>query len=157
MKNGQNYKHQLINSRILLFRFSVVMILWFFFQITLPAQQHLYEVGDVHEPSIKLIRGQWIVGDSQFLFEFTNQPVKKIYGLKYYSYQTLPRSRSRIFIFTIIKSKKTGRLYFARGKLQDGGFVGSVSRLRFIGKNKLIVYKKDKHNEVYFTAKRKIR
>ena len=154
MKKWYDNRHQFQNLRAVFFKISFGMVLWILCQMTLPATL-LYEIGDVHEPSIKFIKGQWIAEGSQFLFEFTNQPVKKIYGLKYYLYRTLPRSRSRIFIFTIIKSKKTGRLYFARGKYQDGGFVCSVSKIMFIGKNKMIVYEKDNPKEIYFTAKRK--
>ena len=77
MKKWYDSQNQFADLRTGFFRISIGIILWIFCQMTLPAPL-IYEIGDVHKPSIRLIRGQWIVEGSRFLFKFTNQPVKKI-------------------------------------------------------------------------------
>lgn len=114
----------------------------------------LDEVGPVDKASIKMLKGKWLVRGSNYLFDFSDKPANKIFGLQYFRYRTLPESKYRQFIFTIVKSKKDGTLYFARGKYRQGQFVGTVSKIRFKGKNQLIVYEKNNSRQVYFTATR---
>ncbi len=114
----------------------------------------LDEVGPVDKASVKKIKGKWLVHGSNYLFDFSDKPTHKIFGLQYYNYRTLPESKYRQFIFTIVKAKKNGTLYFARGKHQQGKFVGTVSKMVFKGKNKLIVFEKNNSRKVYFTATR---
>ena len=112
----------------------------------------LDEVGPVDKTSIKKIKGKWLVRGSDYLFDFSDKPSHKIFGLQYYRYRTLPEAKYRQFIFTIVKAKKDGTLFFARGKYQQGRFVGTVSKMAFKGKNKLIVFEKNNYRRVYFTA-----
>ncbi len=114
----------------------------------------LDEVGPVDKVSIKKIKGKWLVNGSNYLFDFSDKPTNKIFGLQYYHYRTLPESKYRQFIFTIVKAKKNGALYFARGKYQQGGFVGTVSKMAFKGNNKIIVFEKNNSRKVYFIATR---
>jgi hypothetical protein len=114
----------------------------------------LDEVGSVDRTSIKRMKGKWLVRGSNYLFDFSDKPVRKIFGLQYYRYRTLPESKYRQFIYTIVKAKKNGTLYFARGKYHQGQFVGTVSKMAFSGKNRLIVYEKNNSRQVYFTATR---
>lgn len=117
-------------------------------------QKNLSQIGEVNTEAMEKIKGYWILEDSEFVFEYTDQFVCLIDGLRYYLY-TRNRAHSRIpYVYTIVKSKKTGRLYFARGQYDQGRLIGSTSRIAFNGNNRLTVYTVNDHNVVYYKAHR---
>lgn len=119
----------------------------------------LVEIGNEYEPGLNLLKGEWRVCETGQIFSFTDTFARRLYGLKYFYYYTSVNPKSKIFLFTIVKSNKTGRLYFARGeyKYRSGDFYSSTSRIRFRGKNRLVVYSKDNYRQVLFEADRIIR
>lgn len=133
--------------------FMVLVFLLYFISIPLTGEL-LLEIGDVHETSLKLIKGQWQILETGAIFDFTDRPARKLFGLEYYYYHTSRNFRNKIYLFTIVKSNKTGRLYFARGEYRNGHFHSSTSRIRFRGKNRFLVYSKDDYRQVLFEAVR---
>jgi hypothetical protein len=114
----------------------------------------LSRIGPVDAKALELIKGQWVIGDTRFIHHYTGGFAVRIDGLKYYHYKRL-HSKSRFpHIYTIVKSKKTGRYYFARGSYEKGRFYGTTSRIVFKGKNRFIVYSKTDPKKIYFKAVR---
>jgi len=134
----------------------IVVSLLFFICAPLSAKM-LCEIGGEAESTLKLIKGKWLVRETGYIFSFTDRFVRKLYGLGYYYYDSSVNSKNKIYLFTIVKSKKTGRLYFARGEYRNGEFYSSTSRIRFSGKNHLTVYCSDNPRQVLYEAVRVLR
>ena len=118
------------------------------------AGELLSKIGTEDSKALQLIKGQWLIDDRDYVFEFTGHFACTIDGLKYYHYKR-DRQRDRYpLIYTIIKSQKTGRQYFARGRYQDGRFYGSTSRIAFMDKNHFTVYLSTNPKKIYFQATR---
>lgn len=114
----------------------------------------LSKIGEVDMDTIKNMKGFWMIEDSRFVFEYTDFFACRIDGLKYFVYRR-NRNHTRIpYVFTVVKSKKTGKLYFARGQYIKGRLVGSTSRIAFRGKDKMTVYKVNSQRNVFYKARR---
>ena len=133
----------------------MIILLCLFFLLSAPlAGEMLCEIGTEHENSLQLIKGEWFIRESGAFFNFTGNFARKLYGLKYFRYHTSKNFRNKIYLFTIVKSDKTGRLYFARGEYKNGQFFNSTSRIRFRGKNNFVVYSRDSHRQILYEAVR---
>jgi len=118
------------------------------------AGELLSKIGSEDSNALQLIKGYWMIADRDYVFEFTDHFACMIDGIKYYHYKR-GRQRDRYpLIYTIIKSKKTSRRYFARGRYQDGRFYGSTSRITFEDKNHFTVYLSTNYKKIYFKANR---
>jgi hypothetical protein len=117
-----------------------------------PGIELLSRIGEVDLDAMDTINGIWVMEDSRYTFEFTNRFACMIDGLKYYHYKRTQSNPAFPWVYTIIKSKKTGRFYFARGEYRKGRFYGSTSRIRFRDKDHFIVYHSDKPEKVYYKA-----
>jgi len=134
----------------------ILMLLFF---IGLPFQSRgelLSQLGKVDETALNRISGKWIVqlDGINYIHSYTMDFVCRIDGLKYYSYNRVGGRSTYPFIYTIVKSKKTGRFYFARGYYKNGNLVGSTSRIKFISKDAFYVYSDKNPDEIYFAARR---
>lgn len=143
----------------LISRFLMIILFLLIFTGTHLLADRLMDIGSEYENGLHLIKGEWRVCETGHIFSFTDKFARRLFGLKYFYYYTSVNPKSKIFLFTIVKSKKTGRLYFARGeyKYRDGAFYSSTSRIRFRGKNRLVVYSKENHKKILFEADRIIR
>jgi len=111
--------------------------------------------ADANKDYMNRIHGAWVFSNRNYVYEFTNVFVRKIDGFRYYKYKSSKYPRYDNFLYAIFKSRKTGVSFFCRGNWDEKrGFVHVSSRIRFIGKNKFIVFRKDDSNEIYFTAKK---
>ena len=111
--------------------------------------------ADPNEDYMKRIKGEWVFSNRKYLYEFTDIFVRKIDGFRYYKYKSSKYPRYDNFLFAIFKSRKTGISFFCRGNWdKERGYIHTSSRIRFIGRDKFIVFSKDDMNEIYFTAKR---
>ncbi|MEN8153873.1 MAG: hypothetical protein ABFR75_07595 [Acidobacteriota bacterium] len=113
------------------------------------------QFADSDKESLKNIIGIWKFSDRNYLYEFTDTFVRKIDGFFYYKYRSSKYPRYDNFIYSIFRSRKTDVSFFCRGNWdKKRGFVHVSSRIRFIGDNKFVVYKKENPRKVYFTAVR---
>lgn len=111
--------------------------------------------ADPNDDYMERIKGEWVFSNRKYLYEFTDIFVRKIDGMKYYKYKSSKYPKYDNFLFAIFKSRKTGVSFFCRGNWdKKRGFLHTTSRIRFIGRDKFIVFSKDDMNEIYFTAKR---
>ena len=114
----------------------------------------LSQIGDVDTETVKNMKGFWMIEGSKYLFEYTDSYACRIHGVKYFFFKR-NRNHTRIpFVFTVVKSKETGRLYFARGEYKNGQLVGSTSRIVFKGKDRMVVYKSNTLKKVFYKARR---
>jgi hypothetical protein len=111
----------------------------------------LSRMGEVDLDMIRKMKGQWLIRDSRFILEFTDRFACMIDGLRYYHYKRVGTSPRWPYIYTVVKSKQTGVLFFARGYYQDRRLYGSTSRVE-LKKNQLVVYSSQDSKKVYFTA-----
>lgn len=103
---------------------------------------------------MELIKGKWKLTGRPYLYEYTDDYMRRIDGFAYYRYKVSQFPR-RHYLYSIFKSKKTGKLYFCRGRWDNKyGFQYSSSRMVFKGKDLFIVYSKDDPDEVFFIAER---
>jgi hypothetical protein len=114
----------------------------------------LSQIGEEDTKALELIKGQWVIDDTRFIHHYTGSFAVRIDGLKYYHYKRLQSNSRNPHVYTIVKSKKTSRSYFARGSYEKGRFIGTTSRIVFKGKNRLIVYSQKNPKKVYFKASR---
>lgn len=111
--------------------------------------------ADENKDYLERIKGEWVFNNRKYLYEFTDVFVRKIDGNRYYKYKSSKYPRYNNFLFSIFKSRKTGVSFFCRGNWdKKRGFIHTSSRIRFIGRDKFIVFSKNDMNEIYFTAKR---
>ncbi|MEN8221932.1 MAG: hypothetical protein ABFR36_01625 [Acidobacteriota bacterium] len=111
--------------------------------------------ADPNKDYLERIKGEWVFSNRKYLYEFTDVFVRKIDGFRYYKYKSSKHPGYDNFLFAIFKSRKTGVSFFTRGNWdKKRGFIHTSSRIRFIGKDKFMVFSKDNMNEIYFTAKR---
>ena len=112
-----------------------------------------FAVADTEK--MKLVIGKWKISDRPYLYEYTDDFVRRIDGFAYYRYKISQYPRDNNNIYAIFKSKKTGKSYFCRGNWHSKwGFRYSSSRIVFKGKDKFIVYTKANPRKIYFVAKR---
>jgi hypothetical protein len=103
---------------------------------------------------MKLIIGKWSISDRPYIYEYTDEFMRRIDGFQYFKY-TISQFRDKNNMYAIFKSKKNGKSYFCRGKWHNKyGFQYSASRIVFKGKDKFIVYSKDNPGEIFFMAER---
>jgi hypothetical protein len=114
----------------------------------------LSQIGEEDSTALELITGQWVIDDTRFIHHYTGHFAVKIDGLKYYLYKRLQANSRFPHVYTIVKSKKTGRSYFARGTYENGRLIGTTSRIVFKGKNRFVVYSQKNPKKVYFKAAR---
>lgn len=106
------------------------------------------------EEKMKLMIGTWIFTGRPYAYEFTDEFVRRVDGFPYFRYKVSQYPRNT-YLYSVFKSKMTGKLYFCRGKWDSRyGFQYSSSRIEFRGKDLFIVYSKDEPGEVYFIADR---
>lgn len=103
---------------------------------------------------MELIKGKWKLTDRPYLYEYTDNYMRRIDGFAYYLYKVSQYPR-RVYLYAIFKSKKTGKSYFCRGRWDSKfGFQYSSSRIVFKGKDLFVVFSKDDPTDVFFIAER---
>jgi hypothetical protein len=112
----------------------------------------LSRIGPVDTDALQTLKGFWMIEDSKYMFEFTDRYACRIDGLKYFHYKRSNNHTSYPWVFTVVKSKKTGKWYFARGSYQKSRFYGSTSRLVFEKKGRITVYYSNNPKKVFFRA-----
>ncbi len=135
---------------------KILLLSSFLFLIPLMYQGEIFSrFADANKDYHERIKGKWVFSNRQFVYEFTDIFVRKIDGFRYYKYKSTKYPRYDNFLYAIFKSKKSGISFFCRGNWdKKRGFIHVSSRIRFIGRDKFIVFSKDDINEIYFTAKR---
>jgi hypothetical protein len=113
----------------------------------------LSQIGEVDEEVVEDIKGQWIIQDSRFILEFTNHYAGMVDGLKYFHYKRLGTNPRYPYIYTIVKSSKSGNHFFARGFYQDRRLIGSTSKI-LLKKDIIYVYSEKNPKKIYFKAER---
>jgi hypothetical protein len=113
----------------------------------------LSQIGEVDLNAVEKIKGQWLIQDSRFILQFTNRFAGMVDGLRYYHYKRLGTNPRYPYIYTIVKSKKSGNYFFARGYYQDKRLYGSTSKI-VLKKNQIIVYSEKDPKKIYFKAQR---
>jgi len=113
----------------------------------------LSQMGEVDLEAVEKIKGQWLIQESRFILQFTDHFAGMVDGLKYFHYKRMGTSPRYPYIYTIVKSKKSGNYFFARGYYQDERLYGSTSKIE-LKKDQIIVYSEKDPQEVYFKALR---
>jgi hypothetical protein len=112
--------------------------------------------SDIAEPdpdTLKLIIGQWQIQDSQYVFEFTGQLDRKLFGFNFYQYKSSQKPFSNEFLYAILKIKKYKKSYLCRCIFKNGRPVTfSTSVLQFIGSDWFKVYSQRNPRKLYFEA-----
>lgn len=133
----------------------LILIVFLIFLPSMYQGEIFSRFADVNKDYLERIRGKWVFSNRKFVFEFTDIFVRKIDGFRYFKYKSSKYPRYDNFLYAIFKSRKSGISFFCRGNWdKKRGFIHVSSRIRFIGKDKFIVFSKDDINEIYFTAKR---
>jgi hypothetical protein len=114
----------------------------------------LSQLGEEDQAALELIRGEWLIEDSPYVLSYSNHFAVRVDGVKYYHYKRLHTRPLNPHIYAIVKSKKTGRSYFARGYYKKGRFYGSTSRIVFKGNDRFIVYSSKNPKQIYLRAVR---
>jgi len=114
----------------------------------------LSRIGEEDAEALASIKGEWVIDDTRFIHQYSDRFAVRIDGLKYYHYKRLHANSRFPWVYTIVKSRETGRSYFARGSYENGRFYGTTSRIVFKGKDRLIVYSHKNPKDIYFTATR---
>lgn len=114
----------------------------------------LSQIGQVEEEAIALIKGQWVINGSNYVLEYTDRFAVRIDGLKYYHYKRLNTNPRFPHVYTIVRSEKTGFLYFARGSYENGRLVGTTSKIGFKGNNRLLIFSSKNPKRIYQKATR---
>lgn len=114
----------------------------------------LSQIGPVEDEAISLIKGQWVIDGSNYVLEYTDRFAVRIDGLKYYHYKRLNTNPRFPHVYTIVRSKKTGFLYFARGSYENGRLVGTTSKIGFKGSNRLLIFSGKNPKQIYQKATR---
>lgn len=103
---------------------------------------------------MELIKGKWKLTGRPYLYEYTDDYMRRIDGFAYYRYKVSQFPR-KVYLYAVFKSKKTGKSYFCRGRWDSKyGFQYSSSRIVFKGKDLFVVYTKDDPTDVFFVAER---
>jgi hypothetical protein len=135
--------------------YSTIIFLLFLCFIPYRAQaEMLYKIGEEDVNAMELIQGQWVIGGAQSINLYTYDFACKIDGLKYYYYSRVGARTSYPYVYTIVKSKKTGRSYFARGYYKDGRLYGNTSRIEFKHSDCFMVYLERDPEAIFFEAYR---
>ena len=113
----------------------------------------LSQIGEVDLDAVEKIKGQWLIRESRFVLRFTDRFAGMVDGLKYFHYKRVGTNPSHPYIYTIVKSKKSGHYFFARGYYQDKRLYGSTSKI-VLKKDQIIVYSEKNPLEIYFKALR---
>ena len=113
----------------------------------------LSQIGEVDLDAVEKIKGQWLLQESRFILRFTDRFAGMVDGLKYFHYKRMGTNPSHPYIYTIVKSKKSGNYFFARGYYQDKRLYGSTSKIVF-KKDQIIVYSEKNPRKIYFKALR---
>jgi hypothetical protein len=117
-------------------------------------QQSFSTFAEVDTEMMKLIIGKWTISDRPYIYEYTDEFMRRIDGFQYFKY-TISQFRDNNNMYAVFKSKKTGKSYFCRGKWHNKyGFQYSASRIEFKGKDQFTVYAKDTPGEIFFVADR---
>lgn len=116
-------------------------------------QQAFSTFAEADTEMMKLIIGKWSISDRPYIYEYTDEFMRRIDGFQYFKF-TISQFRDNN-MYALFKSKKNGKSYFCRGKWHNKyGFQYSASRIVFKGKDKFIVYSKDNPREIFFVAER---
>lgn len=136
---------------------SVPFISLLFILLCIPGllrSELLSKIGPVDTAALETLKGFWIMEDSKYMFEFTTSFACFVDGVKYFHYKRSSDHTSHPWVYTIVKSKKTGNYYFARGSYVNGRFTGTTSRLVIDDKNNITVYSSNDPKKVFFYARR---
>ncbi len=148
-KNQMNINHAYSRLIILLSLF----ILSIGGRQPLTGQEAFSSFAEVDTDMMKLILGKWSHSGRSYIYQYTDEYVRRIDGFQYFKY-SISQFRDNN-MYAIFKSKKTGKSYFCRGKWHSKyGFQYSASRIEFKGQDRFIVYCKDNSNEIFFIADR---
>jgi hypothetical protein len=113
----------------------------------------LSQMGEVDLNAVEKIKGQWLIQESRFVLQFTDRFAGMVDGLRYYHYKRVGTNPRNPYIYTIVKSKKSGNYFFARGYYQDKRLYGSTSKI-VLKKHQIIVYSEKNPQKIYFKALR---
>jgi len=130
------------------------LLLMFLFSATTTQAELLIEIGDVDIDAVQNLKGLWVIENSRYTFDFTDQFVCRINGQKFFLYKRNNTNSADPWVYTIVKSKRTKQWYFSRGNYRDGRFYGSTSRIVFEDKNNITVYSGTDPRKVFFRAGR---
>ncbi|MCP5048875.1 MAG: hypothetical protein GY940_17015 [bacterium] len=125
--------------------------------LTLPgflAGELLSRIGDVDTDALETIKGEWAIEGRSYTLVFTTQYACRVDGVKYFHYSRSHSKPAYPWVYTIIKSKKTGKWYFARGNYRGGKFYGTTSRMMFENRDHFIVYSSKDPEDIFFKARR---
>ncbi len=117
--------------------------------------EQLVNIGPLDKDALSTLKGFWVIEKSQYTLEFTADFACRVTGLPYYHYKRMHAQSQQLWIYTVVRSKKTSNRYFARGNYRDGRFYGSTSRLEFDDKDHITVYSSKDPKQVYFRAVRR--
>ncbi len=123
------------------------------FKIKQTEVKPLSRMGEVDLKAVEKIKGQWLIQESSFILQFTDHFAGMVDGLKYFHYKRVGTSPRYPYIYTIVKSKKSGNYFFARGYYQDKRLYGSTSKIE-LKKDQIIVYRENNPQKIYFKALR---
>ncbi|HLP60745.1 MAG TPA: hypothetical protein VK186_18015 [Candidatus Deferrimicrobium sp.] len=154
MKNAKNQKNA-VNAYLWLLIFVSVFIacagVW---EESLLGQESFSTFAEVDTEMMKQIIGRWTQSGRPYIYEYTDEYMRRIDGFQYFKY-SISQFRDNNNMYAVFKSKTTGISYFCRGKWHSRyGFQYSASRIVFKGKDRFIVYSKDKPGEIFFVADR---
>ena len=149
-------KKEIKTKKINLFLLTFVFISIFLYNVRLEALEKSFSSFAVEDSEkMELIIGKWKISDRPYLYEYTDDFVRRIDGFAYYRYKISQYPQNNNNIYAIFKSKKTSKSYFCRGNWHwKWGFQYSASRIVFKGKDKFIVYSKENPRKIYFVAER---
>ncbi|MCK4943256.1 MAG: hypothetical protein KAS65_06755 [Candidatus Aminicenantes bacterium] len=132
------------------FLFMMVLV-----STTMILAESFMEVAEPDPETAELILGTWQIQDSNYIFEFSKQFVRKFYGFKFYQYKTSQKPLSREYVYTVLKIKKYNKSYLCRGIYKNGRAVTfSTSMIKFIGKDWFKVFYQRNPRQIYFEAVR---
>ena len=130
--------------------FACMLTLPFF-----PAPQDFIDVARPEEKIFELMMGKWLIDEGKHFFEYTDEFVCRAEGMRFFRFYTSQKPKSKEYIWTVLKSPKTGKYYLSRALYRGGRAFGfSTSIIYFIGSDRFIVMSQKNTNEVYFEAER---
>lgn len=119
------------------------------------AAQSFVDVAKPEEQIFRLMKGQWSIDDGKYQFEYTDEFVCRAEGMRFFRFFTSQKPKSREYIWTVLRSSKSGKYYLSRALYRGGRAFGfSTSIIYFIGPDRFIVMSQKNSNEVYFEAER---
>ncbi len=117
--------------------------------------QEFIDVANPEEQIFKLILGKWSIDEGKYQFQYKDEFVCRAEGVRFFRFRTSQKPKCEEFIWTMLKSAKSGKYYLSRALYRGGRAFGfSTSIIYFIGPDRFIVMSQKDSNDVYFEAER---